>query len=411
MPDLFITLPMPLPLMILESIEDLSTLSYLLQSSPVANVIFETYYCEIAEVVLSNLAPQLQRLLRTLIFIRSNSLSIAGQLISPEALDSFLKARVLNDDTGAGRLSNARVSLVAVRSFIKSANRVQEVTASFFEILLDRLNSIKPFYLPDKSYDFDHCRAFLSEEEYCANLPEGRRYAIMKCGPPSWIEEQRVRRALWRLQLYFDLIHVTRQGLGVTSKVCDLLKDEGPHRVWNKLQDYWERDEMDCVYEHIREFSDALATLSARSPHLYKLPATESRSVTVARPIPYYSYVSFKWGQTTEHLDRSSAAISCFHRIRVWFDPQLPRSSFPSFRRLGFEIWDREKMARLGLITAPGFLKQRDFHWVGPVSDASGGFEHYFRWKSVIGRESAKEQSRSEDIGRKADSLPSTRKW
>ena len=101
MPDPFSTLPLPLPLMILDAIEDFATLGYLLQSSSIANVIFEEFYCEIAEAVLSNLAPQLQRLLRTIVYIRSDRLAIGSQLTSSEALDSFLSHRVLNDSAGA----------------------------------------------------------------------------------------------------------------------------------------------------------------------------------------------------------------------------------------------------------------------------------------------------------------------
>ena len=207
---------MPLPLMIFDAIEDF-TLSYLLQSSPAAKIIFARFYGEIAEAVLSNLAPQLQRLLRTIVYIRSDRLSIGGKLTSSEALDSFLSARVLNDIAGDEPLSNATVSLAAVRSLTKSASHVQQSASSFFEKFLDRVNSIKPSYLPDNSYGFNYFRESLSEKEYRAKLPEGCRYNPLECGAASWIEEQRVCRALWRLQLYFDLVTIARPRPGATS--------------------------------------------------------------------------------------------------------------------------------------------------------------------------------------------------
>ena len=133
--------------MIFDAIEDICTLSYLLQSSPAANIIFATFYAEIAEAVLSKLPPQLQRLLRIIVYIRSDHLSIGGKLTSSEALDSFLSARVLNDAAGDEPLSNATASLAAIRSLTKSASHVQQSASAFFEELLDRVNNIKPSYL------------------------------------------------------------------------------------------------------------------------------------------------------------------------------------------------------------------------------------------------------------------------
>lgn len=164
MPDPFCTLPAPLPLMIGEAIQDLSTLNNLLQSSPAANVIFERYYCEITEAVLSSFIPQLQQLLRTIESIRSDRSSTHDELESPEALDSFLATRTLNNDTGTKPLSNIIVSLSVVRSLTMSANHVQQVSASFFEEFLDRLNSIKPSYILDKLHDL---------KDYQGKLPKG----------------------------------------------------------------------------------------------------------------------------------------------------------------------------------------------------------------------------------------------
>ena len=117
MPDPFSTLSAPLPLMIFEGIEDLSTLNYLLHSSPAANAIFETCYCKISEAVLSSFVPQLQQLLHTVLIIRSNRLSIREGLESPHHLDDFLHTCALNNSTAIKPLINASVSLSAVEAF------------------------------------------------------------------------------------------------------------------------------------------------------------------------------------------------------------------------------------------------------------------------------------------------------
>ena len=382
MPDPFSTLPAPLPLMILEAIEELSTLNCLLQSSPAANFIFERYYCEITEAVLSNFVPQLQQLLRTVVLIRSDRLSVKDELDSPYALENFLATRALDNDVGIKPLSNAMVSLSAIRSLTRSASHVQQVSDSFFKTLLDRVNSIEPFYLLDKLND-------LSFRDCHGKFPEGRPYKPLTCGHPSWIEEQRVYRALWRIQLYFDLVTITRPSLDFTSQVWELLKNEGPHRVWGGLKRPWELGEMDCVYGFLCEFFDAIKTPST---HLSKFPDTETEVVTVPRPTPHDDYVSSEWGQTTKNLNYRSRGVAMFKLIRRSFHTTLYDSGFEPFqlvdyepfRRLGFDIWDREKMAGLGLINVPRFLKQPGFCWVGPVRNGSGMFEYYFRWKSLM---------------------------
>ena len=244
MPDPFSTLPMPLPLLILEAIEDLSTLNYVLQSSPVANRVFDRYYCQITEAVLANFVPQLQQLLRTLITIRSNHLSIREELHSREALVRFLHDRVLNQSSGVKPLSNASVSLLAVESLIKCASHIQHNSACFFDKTLRR-NYTRPSYLSQESFDYEDLHDYLIVEHYHQSHLAGRPYEPWKCRLPSWVEEQQIYRAVLRLQLYLDLSIITRPSLGHTQE-WDLLRFGG-NRVRGKLIRLWERDEMDCV--------------------------------------------------------------------------------------------------------------------------------------------------------------------
>lgn len=92
------------------------------------------------------------------------------------------------------------------------------------------------------------------------------------------------------------------------------------------------------------------------------------------------------------HLSCSSPGVSAFQSIHQSFDRTLHRSGFERFQRadfepfwrLGFSVWDREKLARLGLSNVPHFAKQREPRWVGLVRNGSGAFEFYFRWKSLM---------------------------
>ena len=399
MPDPFATLPAPLPLMIFEALEDLSTAHCLLQASPAANATFEECYCKITEAILCKFVPKLQQLLRRIIIIRSDALSIKDDLVSPRNLDNFLATCVLDKNFGATPLSTATVSLSAVRSFISSARHIQEVSASFFEEFLSRVNNIKPSYLLNQSYRYSR--------KYPRVLPEGRTYEPVKCGPPSWVEEQRVHRALWRLELYFNLVEITKPSSESDSQVWNLLKDEGPHRVWLEwpitdaelasicggaiptgLLPDWQADEMDDIYGFLYEFSGGKMPRSAQQPHLAKLPAIAPKDLATAQPLPYQNATVANWYQSPIHLEQSAPAVH-FFQIFLHDEPFSPlyNSSFKPFRRLGFGIWDREKMARLGLIHLSHYVQPprvSEIYWVGPFQDSPKMDDLYFRWTSLV---------------------------
>ena len=108
MPNPFSTLPLPLPLFIFNRLEDLGTLHYLLQASPAASAIFAEHYCEIVESILSNFVPLLQRLLRAVVYTRSQAAEIRAQCDTVQAFDILCGIRFLDPDAGAAPLKKAR---------------------------------------------------------------------------------------------------------------------------------------------------------------------------------------------------------------------------------------------------------------------------------------------------------------
>ncbi|KAL9068107.1 MAG: hypothetical protein Q9161_006460 [Pseudevernia consocians] len=388
MPDPFSTLPSPLPLIVLESIEDLSTLHHLLQASPDASFIFRKYYCAITEAIFSNFVPKLQELLRTIVAIRSG-LCTSDVFNSPKALGNFLEPRILKSSfdskpffsASAKPLRNTSASLAAVRSLAKSANHVHSLSRSFFEVHLERINNIKPSYLLDQSYHYSRKSKL--------HPPEGRRYEPVKCGNPSWIEEQRVYRALWRLVLYFDLVSISKPSQGDINEVWELLRSEGPHGAWSRLP-RWELLEMDCVYEFLVESSSVKSSSSDHSSHLSQLPASELKSITVPQPTPIQNDTLRKWHQSILDLNHRNDAASFFNSAQIIWHSPLYRFSIDPFLRLGFVIWDLDKMGRLGLADlSPVHLPPWDseVYWVGPFKRKTLGDDVWFRWKSLVGED------------------------
>jgi len=138
MPDPFATLPAPLPLIIMEAIEDLPTVHNLLLASPAASYYFEQYYVEVTEAILSNYEPELQQLLRAMIFCRSKPTGRSDELASPKVLGNFLMDYLLRRMAWFGTchvtsLSKATTSSQVIRGHITSAPVIRQASAWFFQ--------------------------------------------------------------------------------------------------------------------------------------------------------------------------------------------------------------------------------------------------------------------------------------
>ncbi|KAI4202784.1 MAG: hypothetical protein LQ350_002282 [Teloschistes chrysophthalmus] len=372
MPDPFSTLPLPLPLLILNGLEDLGTLHYPLQASPTVNVIFAQHYCEITDSILSNFVPQLRKLLRIVVFIRSRPSSIREQCASFPEYETFRANEILGEKAGTTLLHKSQTTLAAVRSLAKTASQLQSLRVSFFEVHIDRVNTIEPYRLlkhPTRREDLD------------ANIPgpDVTRYEIVECTEPSWIEEQRVLRALWRLVVYFDLCEVSVGPTaidkvdGLWSGTCD---DNGDNIA--SLPDY-ALQEIDCVLKFLMDLSN----VTGEPRMLQGLPVPAIDSFTIPKPTPFFDELAEHRSQLPPSLDEPSPG---FHFFRGCMELRQrcpgPGSGFERFRYLGLGIWDREKLSRLGL---KGVLPDIQKKYQLPSYELCPGIRDLtVRWRSVI---------------------------
>ena len=80
-----------------------------------------------------------------------------------------------------------------------------------------------------------------------------------------------------------------------------------------------------------------------------------------------------------QKIDRPSPGVSENRAIQYAFSPPLHYSRFKAFQRLGFHVWDWERMAGLGLIEA-----QRADKDLAPVRNGWSEFNFYVRWNSLV---------------------------
>ena len=353
MPDPFSSLPSPLPLMILKQLEDFRTVHYLLRASPAAAAIFENYDCEITEVILGDLVPSLQRLPRLIVLIRSKPTSLRAQCDSVEVFEEFRKTVLFNADVGSSPLTPSTAKHAAIRSLVATGSHVQCLSTCFFETNIEWLNEIEP-YCSKNAWPVQPWKRVPG--------PEHTPYKIMRCYAPSWIEEQRVHRALWRIALYFDLRTITGLHVGQDPTLSYISAKQGPRIVWYRgYQRFreapritfpsWEVQEIDTVFEFLSERSIS---------ELQNLPYIQSESFGVLQRMPVANTEAAQWQQLSSDLQdpgpgfeylRSKERELSFLNDNDGYQIASPREEedFNPLRRLCMCIWDKEKLARLGL--------------------------------------------------------------
>lgn len=412
MPDPFSCLPLPLPLFILNRLEDLGTLHYILQSSPAASAIFAEYYCEITESILSNFVPLLQRILRTVVYTRCQPANIKAQCDTVQAFDIFRATHFLGADAGPTPLRKSTTTFAAVRSLAVTASQVQSLSASFFVTHLDRVNKIRP-------YCTIKAETYIEDQWAMVPGPGHVQYDIIPCEEPSWIEEQRVLRALWRIVIYFDLLGIVRPKEDQESEVWDSLVLEGPRRLWWTDRHVKRRDlglaachmqEMDCVFEFLCETSGMTTTSGAPATSLQTLPAIELNASSILKPTPSSDPIAKLWCRLPPELRNPSPAYTFYinqqilkaictlhnnairhtnkrptnKRPRKEYDWASCEYSFDHLRYLGMSMWDQEKLARLGLTAThhlPSHVEGR--YLLGPHRTSPGAEELFIRWRSI----------------------------
>ena len=377
MPDSFSSLPAPLPLMIVEEIEALPTLHNLLEASPTIDAVLQHDYAKIIEAILDRYPTKLQELLHLILKIRGDD-GIAKKIQTSSSIDfyHFLEG-FLHDSSNFSKTST---TFEAVKSLLSTAFNIQQLTRHILHVHISRINCIKPSYQVDPNYTY----------RLCKGPPACREYEPARYTSNSWVEEQRVSRALWRLQLYMDLVSM-REGR-TSNKIDDvtpLLRNEGPHRIWSKLAK-WELEEIDCVHESLMEMCRIEEPDSNTSPYLVSMPIITDQPVTSPASYPYEDEYTRAWAQTELHLNRQNTAVGLMRIMQNRNDSPLRGCDLKPFWRLGFWIWDTKRMATLGLLAIPNFIHEQNEQGLKdseldrlPTRRSLSMEELFTRWRSV----------------------------
>ncbi|KAJ5632140.1 hypothetical protein N7490_008479 [Penicillium lividum] len=293
------------------------------------------------------------------------------ELRQPSLADKSIAEFMARDYSLSLMTSSSSTTRAILQEMVIVAANIQRLACTCLTTLLTRLRKVQPrrwevHYTPDSDVPL---------------LTGTTPYESRDAGPPSWIEEYRVYRALWHLQLCSDLL-VVADRLGWAQSDLEYLRSH--HMDLDQLPGI-PADEILSVKECLEDLSSADTDYTTR-------PSVESNSSDMAliKKLPIATQLSCKfdvwspplaptlsdydaagilrdiWGRGTGMTNRNSIG-------NLWRSWQIRSRTHPAkfqacslqdsrpWRALGMPFWDRWRFYGLGLWTA---------QW--PVRPASG---------------------------------------
>jgi hypothetical protein len=441
---------------IITRLPDLGTLYNLLRASPRTWRLFNYEALTITEAVLSNadslLPSQIQELIRAVILTRSSSLPF-------HTLDGFIlkflrcnlphtKHRNLPIFTtlGPNSLTLVALSPAIVRSVVATAQHISVLTHACLNSYLSRVRD--PAFAVRHCYEegFRYTHGYGPDRKWVP--PWDREFAgtsveIRDTGPPSWVEEMRVMRALWLIQLVGDVQRLATKDDNSLGWQCEDVKrisriDLEDLAEITGLQPYYTgAEEVRTVTDYLRELEKQMtgrASASAEEGPYYRLPQPPREAVGAAWTTQEPEACIMTWGgigcmydygnkviqiepapeirerhpfpqasegqdlgQTRNALQSESPGSTFFNFLTSSaYNSPLFGIKFKSFRRLGFGIWDEKRMHFLGLLngTHPPYQSSEFyfFAWESLLPDVeiasvkAAAQERQGEWRRARGR-------------------------
>ncbi|KAJ0346113.1 hypothetical protein COL154_008792 [Colletotrichum chrysophilum] len=366
---------------VISYIADLRTLYHLITASPSVSRIFDspTMGPEAFEHVLANsTAPQVFGLVRLVAIVRTATAD------DPPAtsLDAFVKrANHHMQHSGRGQFYSSippltrtyqRQKTGAVRSLLQIARRIAYLTPACLSYYREQWLSATP------SHAEGDMRGWVYKT--WKNRYAGRPYSPDDIGPPVWIEEHRVTRGFWRLQLLYELQRATSENrLG--WKMDETRGPVSAEGLYGALR--YEKEEFFTVSDFVNRIQGESSSWSLPCP-------TTTASVTEwPEPAPPLA-VDEPAGHTRGYLMSQNPVGWVYANIRLRHFPPSPIRGVPlqPFRRLGLFIWEYDKLVKMELMSPTGY----------PFS-AKGEPSKMYTWRSLLSQEILAEVEENLDLG------------
>ncbi|KAL0936354.1 uncharacterized protein CTRU02_208569 [Colletotrichum truncatum] len=339
-----------LPTEILEQIilyiTDPGSIYHLLVASPAASRVFNV--SEAGPKALDNalaetMAPQVCRFIRLVGLIRTAT----SEKPLAESLRAFAEQYTQRlEGTHLGPVPPLPRSFCgehrhATRSLLSTVRHIIFLASDCLEHYRRRCLSIKPSHLKSR---------FVWGSGYAKpwrEKPLGEPYKPQDIGPPCWVEEQRVMRGFWRLQLLNEMRTAASEG-----RLRWAVEDDQKEISADTLFLGWNRPRQPKKEEFLTVVDFVNHTQSGPINADYPLclpPSPRGHNAVGKWPaLALYQQVDSLWERDTL-LDLNPAGFGFY--MRLWGSHFSPIRGVPfrPYRELGFAIWETDKLTKLKL--------------------------------------------------------------
>ncbi|KAF4848015.1 hypothetical protein CGCSCA4_v005293 [Colletotrichum siamense] len=339
-------LPVEILEQILFSITDLRSLYHLVVASPAASRVFgsaEAGPKALDHVFGESMAPEVITLVSLVSLIRTASLEYPP---APSVQDFVEKYTQCHKDRDPSLIS-AAPSLAhllrgqpphLIRGVLLTARRICCLTWACLEYYRSQWASVTPCHLENGPF------AWGARDKAWRENPQGRPYTPQPLSPPCWMEEQRVMRGFWRLQLLLDLkLATSADRLDWALKNSDEgLSPDVLFAGWT-----WQKEEFLTVVDFVDHIQGG-SILSQRSRSLPAPSQTYASSRSWQDPA-YPGVVDPRWPR--EVLSKDQPPCWMIYIVKLLKHPYSPIRGVPfwPYRQLGLAIWQQDKLEALEL--------------------------------------------------------------
>jgi hypothetical protein len=326
-------------LKIIKAAPDLSSLWNFIDASPIMAVVFNTYAVEIVDAVITTTVPiQIQCLMRAVLRVQASSVVSCYYHSLSETRNLSLKS--------SNPLERAEIETPELlHRFGSLAHKIHMLAHSCINHYIQRSMVMTPSSLI-KLGPYDG--GFVGSDMLAFDGAESQPYQPHNTGPPSWVEEQRVVKALWRIQFLSELKLARSEGrLNWTGDDLKALESTSLINFYSIKP--WDLEQILTAWEFLQELR---AREGVNVDSISQLPTAslgESFNHNCA-PQPCLDSKDDHFQQREEYLDLALMSY-IFHISFIARDPKfspLRGMPFKPYRKFGFAIWDDKRMTDLG---------------------------------------------------------------
>jgi hypothetical protein len=355
--DVFGRLPKEDLLDIIKLSSDLSCLWSIINASPTVAALFTKFGLEIVDAVVAATVPvHTQALMWALLRARAScypSLEEARKITS--ILPTPMSPTEIKDPK-------------SLRYFVSLGHKIHVLAHACIDHYIQESLTLRPSTLVEFPSDGS------IEDRF--EMAKGHSYQPRNTGPPSWVEEQRAIKALWRIE-FFSELNTARN-----TKLSNWSKDDLEVFTTTSVTEFYTVEEFEVQQILTACEFVQLSWGKGRSLGSIQLPAIATKDTfdLVCAPQLSFGFREDRFQQVQQYLDKAPMSWR-FQRIMAhdYKSSPLPGMPFDPYRQFGFALWDDERMTGLGFAEANrrAILKSTDY---------------YFTWYSVLTKEGRRQR-------------------